>query len=217
MLFPFRELGGAMRVLRAIASFAVIYLCGSGLAAADSFYAGLHGGLSFTHQTDVTEPVPFYIDIAFEPGGAFGGFVGYELDNGLRFEGELTIRVNGVDEVDGFPLSGDLASAAFMGNVLYEFAAGPSIEPYLGFGVGLASVTMTDLSLVGFTFIDDEDTVLAYQFIAGIGFPLSPILSLTVDYRFFATENPRFVDFAADVIEIEYLNSSVLVGIRSLF
>ena len=206
-----------MRVLRAIAAVAVIYFGGSGLAAADSFYAGLHVGLSFTHETDVAEPVPFYIDMTFEPGFAIGGYLGYELDSGFRFEGEMTIRANGVDEVDGFPLSGDLSSVAFMGNVLYEFAAGPSIRPYLGLGIGLANVVMTDLSLVGSTFIDDDDTVLAYQFIAGVGIPLSPVLSLTVDYRFFATENPRFVDFAADVIEIEYQNSSLLVGIRSLF
>jgi opacity protein-like surface antigen len=180
-------------------------------------YAGLHGGLNFTHETDVTEPVPFYIDTTFEVGGAFGGFFGYQLDNGIRFEGELTLRANGIDEVDGFPLDGDVSSVAFMGNLLYEFPTGPSIRPYLGLGVGFANVAMNDLSFGSFTFIDDDDTVFAYQFIGGIGIPLSPILTLTVDYRFFATEDPKFVDFAADVIEIEYQNSTVLVGIRSLF
>ena len=209
--------GDAMRVLRAIASFAAIYLCGSGLAAAESFYAGLHGGLSFTHPADVTEPAPFYVDVSFEPGSVFGGFLGYELDIGLRFEGELTMRMNDIDRVGGAPLDGDVMSVAVMGNVLYEFLAGPTIRPYLGAGVGYANVAINDLSLVGVTFIDDDDTVFAYQFIAGFGVPVSPTLSLSVDYRFFATEDPTFVDFAGNDIGIEYRNSSVIVGIRTFF
>ena len=206
-----------MRVLRAIAAITAIYFFGSGLAVADSMYAGLHGGLNIAHETDVTEPVPFYIDMTFEPGGALGGFLGYQLDNGFRFEAEVTLRANGIDEVDGVSLDGDVISVAAMGNVFYEFFGVPSIRPYLGLGIGFANVWMNDLSLVGLTFIDDVDTVFAYQFIGGMGFPLSRTVTLTVDYRFFATEDLEFVDFAADIIEIEYRNSSVLVGIRALF
>ena len=40
---------------------------------------------------------------------------------------------------------------------------------------------------------DDNDTVFAYQFMAGIGFEINPKTTLTVGYRYFATTDPEFV------------------------
>jgi opacity protein-like surface antigen len=59
--------------------------------------------------------------------------------------------------------------------------------------MGLANVDI-DSNQLG----SEDDTVFAYQAIAGIGFPLTHVTTLDLHYRYFATADADFDDFEGE-------------------
>ncbi len=212
-----------MKTCKILISALAVLLGATGVAAAQSFYIGAHGGVGIPHDSDATSSgapgVP--ITVSSNIGYAVGGFVGYDFGTGFRVEGELAYRRNGLDEQSAlgstFAMQGDSSTLALMANGFYEFGAGSSWTPYVGAGIGMARFSLIDAGTVGSTPEDNDDTVLAYQFIAGIGYELSPTLTLFADYRLFGTADPEFTEADGDVVETEYMGSTVLVGIRRTF
>ena len=93
-------------------------------------------------------------------------------------------------------VKGDFSMIAFMGNVDYDFDTGSRWVPYIGGGLGVATISIDTENAQGRSLSDDSDTVFAYQVGAGIGyeFPLEEGRSITVslDWRYFATQDPTF-------------------------
>ena len=94
-------------------------------------------------------------------------------------------------------VKGDFSMLAFMANVDYDFDTGSRWVPYIGGGLGVATISIdTETPSLGTSLADDSDTVFAYQVGAGIGyeFPLEEGRSVTVslDWRFFGTQDPTF-------------------------
>lgn len=93
-------------------------------------------------------------------------------------------------------IDGDFSMLAFMANVDYDFDTGSRWVPYIGGGLGVASISVDAENAMGISLSDDSDTVLAYQVGAGIGyeFPLPEGRSITVslDWRYFGTQDPTF-------------------------
>lgn len=213
-----------MKTCRTVFAALAVLLAGVGGAAAQSYYAGVYGGASISHDSDTTVStlpgVPFTVTTNI--GYALGGFAGYEFGNGFRVEGELAYRRNSLDEQSAlgttFQMQGDAATLALMANGIYEFQSGASaFAPYLGAGIGVARFSLIDAGVVGSTPEDNDDTVFAYQLIAGVGYDLSPTLTVFADYRLFGTANPEFTESDGDVIETEYLGSTVLIGLSRKF
>lgn len=144
-------------------------------------------------------------------GFAIVGAIGYKFDNGVRVEGEISYRRNTPENVDlldstgasvfSFDGSGSQQTFAFMANALYEFDLTGGWHPYLGGGVGVALVNReTTLEFPGIVIIppgdidavDDTDTVLAYQAIAGVAYDITDTVAIGVEYRFFGTASPSF-------------------------
>ena len=94
------------------------------------------------------------------------------------------------------PVDGAFSMIAFMANVDYDFDTGSRWVPYVGGGLGVATISLDTESSSGTSLVDDSDTVFAYQVGAGIGyeFPLEEGRSITVslDYRYFGTQTPTF-------------------------
>lgn len=206
-----------------ISAVAVLLACGGG-AAAQSYYAGAYGGANLAHDADasVSSAPGTPITAVYNAGYAIGGFVGYDFGDGKRVEGELSYRRNGIDEqvVAGtpMPMQGDTAALALMVNGIYEFQSGSSgLTPHIGAGIGIARFSVIDAAPVGDPPTNADDTVFAYQLIAGVDYELSPTLTLFADYRLFGTANPQFKDASANDVEVEYLNSAFLIGISSSF
>lgn len=172
-------------------------------ANAQSFYFGVQGGLNFAHDGEFDGTG---LDLAFDTGYAFGVFAGYDMGNQIRLEGELTYRANDMDNLAGIPVIGEMTSTAFMANVYYDVTTGGTWTPYIGGGLGGASVTFDSAVSV-------SETVLAYQFIAGVGYSLTPTLVVAFDYRYFGVDTPTFTG----PFEQEYSNSTLMLGIRSSF
>ena len=122
----------------------------------------------------------------------------------------------GIDVIDvSGPL--DASALAFMANAFFDLPLGEDgrFVPYAGGGVGMARVSVDNAEIFGFDIADDDDTVFAYQLVAGLAFYMTERVALTLDYRYFATQDPEFEeeitnsDFGA-----EYHTHNIMAGIR---
>jgi len=115
---------------------------------------------------------------------------------------------------------------SFMVNGYYDIhTPNFSLVPYLGVGIGGASIDahiIAPFLAPSTQVVDDSATVFAYQFMAGFGFNVSPTITLTADYRYFATTDPEFTPGNAfgsgsPDLESDYSNHSFNLGARFKF
>lgn len=166
-----------------------------------------------TTITDYSASPPYRDRLEFDP-GTYGGVTG-GIDFGmLRLEGEISYRGNEVDsltEEDGTTHSdfdGYVGLTAFMLNAFIDIETGSMVTPYVGGGVGLANLSIEDLPF----YEDDDDTVLAYQLGAGLGFNITRSFTVDLGYRYFDTERADFYKASMD-----YRSHAVAVGFRYTF
>ena len=164
------------------------------------------------------------------------GSLGYRFDNGLRLEGELgyaesdfddlTITNDGglgaafgVGSLNGLSLEadGDVSVFRFMVNGFFDFDLDSSWTPYIGGGIGLANVSINDIAVLGVTIADDDDTVFAYQIGAGVRFDMDQSWGLSVDYRYFGTEDPSFDDVTGASFDSEFDSHIIRLGVLVKF
>ncbi len=151
-------------------------------------------------------------DVDFDLGWVGAVAVGYGFGNGLRLEGELSYRRNDADD-----LSGEGKVAGFMANMLYDFDVSPKFVPYIGLGAGLAIVEFDEVSPIGGSSVEDDDTVFAWQAIAGVAIPIRDQLDLTFDYRYFDVPDVDLQTELGGSIDTEYASHSVMIGLRYRF
>jgi opacity protein-like surface antigen len=216
----------------------LMYAAAAALAAgpawAEGPYLSLQGGTSFLDDArDAGNGID--IESHHDSGWALSGAAGYGFANGLRLEGEIAYRKNDITELAvrsdgglGASLGGPSLNGAtlrtvgnetalsFMANGWYDLKTGTPFTPHLGGGIGLAQVKMHGLQVAGtgLTLVEDSDLVLAYQLGAGVSYEITPRLNFTLDYRFFATSAPTFVDFERVHFDAEYMSHSVMAGVR---
>ena len=97
-------------------------------------------------------------------------------------------------------LDGDVSEVALMANVYYDFDLGLGFEPYVVGGVGLnrisAKASGEDSSGKSRLFVDDDDTVMAYQFGGGLGYRVGGTddrpVTVTLDFRHFVNAEATF-------------------------
>ena len=190
-------------------------------------------------------PTPVDATAKADRGIAFSGAVGYRFAEGLRVEGELSYRTYDFDtitvrEPGGLAvllpanlrtvpaaldnlrgtskLEGDVGTLTLMANLYYDFDLGLDFEPYIGGGIGLSRVSVTG-SVSGRQTVNDDDTVMAYQFGAGLGYKVGgsddrPV-TISLDYRYFATQDPTFKGaLTGTPFDAEIGGSYVGIGLR---
>jgi len=202
-------------------------------------YIGAAGGANFLQEQrakSVTlNGVRTAIDVrsGFDTGVVGLGSVGYGFGNGWRVEVEGEYRNNRMSPVRG-PLV--LSSAGRehkygpMVNVLFDLDIGSRyVFPYVGGGAGYQWVDQRSAlsQVTGRTTIRGVDSSFAYQAIAGLSFPIPPVvgLSLTAEYRYFALAGDR--SFGTSVVgagtsngrftTTDNYNHSLLLGLRYAF
>ena len=140
------------------------------------FYIGAEGGLNWLLNTTILGS-----SVYPQTGFAAGGVIGYDFV-GPRVEFEGVYRNN--QHNVGFPgraVSNQIGQLGVMANVMYDFAAGSVITPYVGAGAGLAFVD-GDSSL--------GSTHFAYQGIIGLGWNVDSNFRINLDGRYYGTTNP---------------------------
>jgi opacity protein-like surface antigen len=169
--------------------FAAAFMATSAQAASGKLYFSGSAGLSINEDMDFPG-----INVSFDPGWNVTGAVGYDFGQ-FRAEGEIGYRTADIDEANGIPVpNADLSTLSFMVNGYYDHEMGSSpVTPYVGVGLGVAD---TDLNFAGSS-VGDE-TNMAYQFMVGLGYKVTPNLVLTGGYRYFGivdTEAPNSHEF----------------------
>ncbi|HLG47532.1 MAG TPA: OmpA family protein [Reyranella sp.] len=140
------------------------------------FYIGAEGGLNWLLNTTILGS-----SVYPQTGFAAGGVVGYDFV-GPRVELEGIYRNNQHNVAfPGRAVNNQVGQLAAMANVMYDFAAGSIITPYIGAGVGIAFVD-GDSSL--------GSTQFAYQGIIGIGWNVDTNFRINLDGRYYGTTNP---------------------------
>ena len=176
-------MGNSFRIAFALA------LAGATLPShAEGPYAGFSGGGNFPRDQELGNGQG---TIGFEEGplALFG--VGYAFPSGLRPELELGMRDNDLDAPG--ESSGEVES--MMANLFVDLPApgfAPNLRPFVGAGAGTAEVEFDGI-------VDDlgvthsgRESLTAYQAGAGVGYSVTPQLTLSASYRYLQTEPERF-------------------------
>jgi opacity protein-like surface antigen len=210
-----------MKRLLVTAVFALVFITTSAQAAdkGKGMYFSGNLGVSILSDAD-NEALGIVIETSYDPGFNIGGAFGYNYGS-VRAEGEITYRSNDADTLSvlgvPFPADGEESAISFMVNGYYDFhSANSSMVPYLGGGIGVASVD-ANISAIGIPLVDDSATIFAYQFMAGLGFNINPTTTLTVGYRYFATSGLEFTDPTGLTFDSEYQSHDFTFGARFMF
>jgi opacity protein-like surface antigen len=187
-----------------------------------------------TVTTDVYAPTfnSFTDKVEFDPGLNVGMTGGY--DSGfLRMEGELSYKYSEIDKItdqaDNYSfqnVDGNLGVLAVMFNSFIDLHNDTPVTPYFGGGIGFATLYLSDTygtDTRGLTttrallYLDDLDSVFAYQVGGGLDIAMSPVLSLDLSYRYFGTSKADF-DSNWDVnTGLEFESHNVAIGFRIKF
>lgn len=218
------------KVLLAASMMAPLGLLGGHAVAqpVTGLYIGAGGGGNFLQQETTSTLSTFGAQrsyfrnkTAFDAGYVGLANVGYGFGNGLRVEAEGNFRRNVVKS-----FGSNIYEQKYGGmlNVLFDLDVGsPYIYPYIGGGAGYARVQQH------FGGPTRTDGSFAYQAIAGLSFPIPPVvgLSLTAEYRFYALAGDRFNvntsggsgagAFSFKSSTTDNYNHSLLLGLRYAF
>lgn len=175
------------------------------------WYAGLGAGVNFQRDTgDNTRNVPSF---SFKrPGFDVLGDVGYAFGNGFRAEFEPFHSYSVVKHSDGY-----LANTDFFANALYDFDLGMMIMPYVGAGIGVDFSSANNIGPVGGAHYDDAATKMSYQGIAGFAVPIDHQWTVTADYRYIASLDPKYKNTAGNYARFDDASHNILLGVRYSF
>jgi len=189
-------------------------------------------GTSFARDVNVSgfdsfDSTSFNDQVTFDPGIYLGGTGGYDFGF-LRLEGELSYRNAQLDKVTASAgerfrnVDGDLGAFASMFNVFFDLHNASNVTPYLGGGIGFATLHLSDTSGINNVgrrvqlYDDSSDTVFASQVGAGVDIALNRNYSLDVGYRYFITEKANLEgDFISSNLRLESHNA--MVGFKFKF
>ncbi len=104
-------------------------------------------------------------------------------------------------------------------NVYQDLNFGTSkLVPYIGAGVGYANVKYKNFGVAAIPdVLDDSYNAFAYQAIIGTAYEITPALALTVDYRYFATEDKDVTTAIGNTTSIGYTSNNITAGLRYNF
>jgi opacity protein-like surface antigen len=186
---------------------------------AEGLYVSGNIGFAMASDSDITDStIPgVTVNTEFDTGLAFGAALGYDF-NRFRAEGEISYQKNDIDKI-GSPgvildATGDAKALSFLINGYYDFINSSAFTPYISAGIGFAQVEFNDLDIssLGFSGSNDEDTVFAYQIGIGVGYAVTEKVTIDVKYRYFGTEDSEY-----DTTEAEFASNNFLFGVRVYF
>lgn len=205
-------------------------------SAVSGWYFSGFGGANWSNSTDfdidVTGVATGNVVNAYDTGFLAGGAVGYDLGSvsgpiGIRLEGEFGYRSNDVKShnIGGGgpnavgPAFGDTNVIAGMANMLFDLNTGSPFILYGGGGVGVANVDFDGHGVQGVAVVmDDDDTVFAWQLIAGVGLEIMPNMVLDVQYRYFRADDVSLTAAISGVTSsTNYESNAVVAGLRRSF
>ena len=203
-------------------------------APAGWYFSGF-GGVNWLRDTvfDIDDSINGIVSVEneYDSGFVAGGAVGYDMGDlmgpvGLRLEAEFSYRSNDVDShsVNG-GAANELGAAlgstnvyAGMANMLFDLDTGTPISLYAGGGIGAADVAFNGHGVDGVgVVVDHDDTVFAWQLIAGVGYEIMPGLVADLQFRYFRADGVSLTSeetFGSVSASTDYESHSAMIGFR---
>jgi opacity protein-like surface antigen len=164
---------------------------------------------------------------SYATGWVVGGAAGWTLRD-FRLELAGSYSANSLDSLRlgpvWMPAPGGIQVVGGMANVYYDFPLRERIKPYVGGGVGVAYMIFetNTTRLRGGVYVDDSDTRVAGNVMAGVGFGLTDHLVLDLGYRFFAAADGTFESevlpgFPFSRVTVSVIRHDVTAGLRYSF
>ena len=227
-----------MRKLAVVLALASTALATPALARDKSWYVGVEGGAMIVE--DINYDIGASRNAAtvdHNYGYDVDGVIGYDF-GGFRVETEVGYRSATVDgytstlttpaytstgalvnvPAGSYSYAGGRTSAlSFMLNGLLDFGDDDGIQGFVGGGVGVARVKANYQLNTRGNFVDDSDTVFAWQGLAGVRAPLTDHIDATLKYRFFNADNVKLVDVTNRTFDGRFRSHSILGGITYNF
>lgn len=195
-------------------------------------------GATIPKDTTVTSEVyspafdSFTDKVEFDPGVNMGITGGYDYGF-FRMEGELSHKNAEIDRItdqtDNYSfrsVDGNLGVTALMFNSFFDLHTDSPVTPYLGGGIGFATLNISDTfgtdtrgatTARSLLYEDDADTVFAYQVGGGVEIALNQRLSLDLSYRYFGTSKAKFDDSWDMSSRLKFESHNAAVGFRVKF
>jgi len=227
-----------MRKLAVILALATTALSTPALARDDAWYVGVEGGAMLVEDVDFDIGTTTRAAKAdYDAGWDVDATIGYDF-GGFRAEAEVAYKQAGITSYTSalttptinaagartnsaagrFDYAGGSSSAlSFMVNGMLDFGDDDVLSGFVGGGVGVARVDTSVGLSQRLDFLDDSDTVFAWQAIAGVRAPLSDSIDVTLKYRFFNADNVRLVDVTGRNFDSRFRSHSILGGITFNF
>ncbi|GAA0656822.1 outer membrane protein OmpA-like peptidoglycan-associated protein/opacity protein-like surface antigen [Sphingomonas insulae] len=227
-----------MRKLAVVLALASTALATPALARDKSWYVGIEGGAMIVEDIDydigaTNNAASVDHDYGYDVDGVigydFGGFrveteVGYKSATVDGYSSTLTTpRYNTAGAIVATPAGtydyagGKTSALSFMLNGLLDFGDDDGIQGFVGGGVGVARVKANYGLTTRGNFVDDSDTVFAWQGLAGVRAPLTDHIDATLKYRFFNADNVKLVDVTNRTFEGRFRSHSILGGVTYNF
>ena len=167
----------------------------------------------------------------FDPGINIGTTGGYDFGF-LRLEGEMSYKRGDITTVTEpsfgtryVNVDGHVGAFAMLINGFFDLHNESPVTPYLGGGMGFASVNLSNARAVDANsgalnyhiFQADDDNVFAYQAGAGVEVAMNRRLSLDLGYRYFGTSKASFRKDWPDTTDLKLKSHNAAVGLRIKF
>ncbi|HXE95817.1 MAG TPA: outer membrane beta-barrel protein [Dongiaceae bacterium] len=180
-------------------------------------------------STDFVTNRDFNDQVEFDPNINIGGTAGYNFGI-VRLEGELSYKHAEIGSVtsqsNGFRfrnVNGGIGALAMMFNGFLDLHNDSRLTPYLGGGIGFASLHLSDTT--GFNSNGErivlygaaDDTVFAYQAGTGVEIALDRRYSLDIGYRYFATGRGNFDSDLPITTSLKFRSHNAALGFRYRF
>ncbi|HMT45092.1 MAG TPA: outer membrane beta-barrel protein, partial [Chakrabartia sp.] len=211
-----------MRKLAIVMALASTAIASPALSRDDSWYIGVDAGASIVEDGKIA--ISNATTGALVGTGATDNEYGYDVDGvigydfgGFRLEAEVGYKASNLDQyasttttaaanaagalfavpAGSFDYAGGRTSAlSFMLNGLLDFGEDDGLQGFVGGGVGIARTKLGySLSTRAISFLDDSDTGLAWQALAGVRAPVSDHWDVGLKYRFFNASKVNLIDF----------------------
>ena len=219
-------------ILAALATLVIPSICAATPPRPGPYVSGFLG-ISVPLNTDATgidyTTVPsksFNERVEFDHGINIGATGGYDFGI-IRLEGELSYKhgeISTISDQSGNyryrTVDGSLGALAMMFNAFIDMHNTSPVTPYLGGGIGFATLHLSDTFVPGNTapiYQNDDDTVFAYQAGAGLEIALNRMLSLDLGYRYFATTKASFGANRDIATDLKFESHNAAVGLRVKF
>ena len=232
-------------VLHAAMAAALITASAAASAADTGWYGSVHVGRQINSGAAINEGTHSPGTPSYDlQSGAVGGIaVGRPIGNGLRLEAELRYRDIDIDgsyragptggrSNEQFSVRGNLRSTTLMVNALYDLPVAGAFKPYLKAGIGAAhNVGNADINItptfanmglpadLRSVFPEGSNTSLAYAVGAGVGYAITPRMTLDLGYQYIHLGRAKTgIDGNGDVLSFdEPALHELTLGVRYAF